>query len=385
MGKRKRIAVLGSTGSIGRQTLDVISKHADTLAAEVLTANANAELLIEQALEFEPNAVVIADKSLYNEVKQALKATDTKVFAGKESIDEVVGWGSVDTVLTALVGFAGLSPTVKAIESGKSVALANKETLVAGGEYVSRLAIAKRVSVLPVDSEHSAIFQCLCGEADNEIETVYLTASGGPFREFSIERMQSVSVEDALKHPNWSMGRKVTIDSATMMNKGLEMIEAKWLFGVSPSQIKPLVHPQSIVHSMVEFADGSLKAQLGAHDMRLPIQYALTYPERKPCPAPRFNPFENGTLTFEPADMEHFPCLALAYAAIEKGGNMPTVLNAANEVAVERFLERKIRFTEIADIIEKALGTFSFVASPTLEDYFLTDSEVRQKLKTDYK
>lgn len=385
MGKRKRIAVLGSTGSIGRQTLDVIRRHADTLAAEVLTANANAELLIEQALEFEPNAVVIADKSLYNEVKQALKATDTKVFAGKESIDEVVGWGSVDMVLTALVGFAGLSPTVKAIESGKSVALANKETLVAGGEYVSRLAIAKRVSVLPVDSEHSAIFQCLCGEADNEIETVYLTASGGPFREFSIERMQSVSVEDALKHPNWSMGRKVTIDSATMMNKGLEMIEAKWLFGVSPSQIKPLVHPQSIVHSMVEFADGSLKAQLGAHDMRLPIQYALTYPERKPCPAPRFNPFENGTLTFEPADMERFPCLALAYAAIEKGGNMPTVLNAANEVAVERFLERKIRFTEIADIIEKALGTFSFVASPTLEDYFLTDSEVRQKLKTDYK
>ena len=385
MTEKKRIAILGSTGSIGKQALDVISQHSDLLTAEVLTANNQADELIAQALKFKPNCVVIANKDLYPKVKEALKDTETKVFAGSESINDVVQLDCVDVVLTALVGFSGLRPTVKAIESGKVIALSNKETLVVGGEYISRLAVEKRVAVLPVDSEHSAIFQCLCGEANNKIRTIYLTASGGPFRTMSLKQMEEVSVAEALKHPNWSMGRKVTIDSASMMNKGLEMIEAKWLFEVDSQNIKAVVHPQSIIHSMVEFEDGSLKAQLGMPDMRLPIQYALTYPQRLPNNVPAYNPFEQGTLTFEPADIERFPCLGLAYQAIERGGNVPAIMNAANEVAVQAFLDGKIKFTHIANIIERAMNTFSYVQKPSLEDYFLTDAEVRQSLEQEYK
>ena len=385
MTEKKRIAILGSTGSIGKQALDVISQHSDLLTAEVLTANNQADELIAQALKFKPNCVVIANKDLYPKVKEALKDTETKVFAGSESINDVVQLDCVDVVLTALVGFSGLRPTVKAIESGKVIALSNKETLVVGGEYISRLAVEKRVAVLPVDSEHSAIFQCLCGEANNKIRTIYLTASGGPFRTMSLKQMEEVSVAEALKHPNWSMGRKVTIDSASMMNKGLEMIEAKWLFGMEARNIKAVVHPQSIIHSMVEFEDGCLKAQLGMPDMRLPIQYALTYPQRLPNNVPAYNPFEQGMLTFEPADIERFPCLGLAYQAIERGGNVPAIMNAANEVAVQAFLDGKIKFTHIANIIERAMNTFSYVQKPSLEDYFLTDAEVRQSLEQEYK
>lgn len=385
MTEKKRIAIIGSTGSIGKQALDVISQHGDLLTAEVLTANNQADELIAQALKFKPNCVVIANKTHYPKVKEALKDTETKVFAGSESINDVVQLDCVDVVLTALVGFSGLRPTVKAIESGKVIALSNKETLVVGGEYISRLAIEKRVAVLPVDSEHSAIFQCLCGEANNKIRTIYLTASGGPFRTMSLKQMEEVSVAEALKHPNWSMGRKVTIDSASMMNKGLEMIEAKWLFGMEARNIKAIVHPQSIIHSMVEFEDGCLKAQLGMPDMCLPIQYALTYPQRLTNNVPAYNPFEQATLTFEQPDTKRFPCLALAYEAIERGGNVPAIMNAANEVAVQAFLDGKIKFTHIANIIERAMNTFSYVQKPSLEDYFLTDAEVRQSLEQEYK
>lgn len=385
MTKKKRIAIIGSTGSIGKQALDVISQHSDLLTAEVLTANNQADELITQALLFKPNCVVIANKEHYSKVKEALKDTETKVFAGSESINDVVQLDCIDMVLTAVVGFAGLQPTVNAIESGKAIALSNKETLVVGGEYISRLAVEKRIPILPVDSEHSAIFQCLCGELNNKIRTIYLTASGGPFRTLSRNEMENVSIEQALNHPNWSMGQKVTIDSASMMNKGLEMIEARWLFDVDPKDIKAVVHPQSIIHSMVEFEDGCLKAQLGMPDMRLPIQYALTFPQRLTNNIPAYNPFEHGTLTFEPADTERFPCLALAYEAIERGGNVPAIMNAANEVAVQAFLDGKIKFTHIANIIERAMNTFSYVQKPSLEDYFLTDAEVRQSLEQEYK
>lgn len=385
MTEKRRIAILGSTGSIGKQALDVISQHSDLLTAEVLTANTQADELIRQALLFKPNCVVIGDKKLYPQVKNALAETETKVFAGRESLDDVVQMDCVDMVLTAIVGFAGLSPTIKAIESGKTIALSNKETLVVGGEYISRLAIDKKVAVLPVDSEHSAVFQCLNGEADNAIRTIYLTASGGPFRQMSRAEMENVTVKQALQHPNWSMGRKVTIDSASMMNKGLEMIEAKWLFGVDAKQIKALIHPQSIIHSMVEFEDGCLKAQLGIADMRLPIQYAFTYPERLPNNSKPFNPFENDTLTFEQPDLNRFPCLALAYDAIERGGNIPAVMNAANEVAVQAFLDGKIGFNRIADIIGESMNTFPHIEKPSLEDYFMTDREVRTKLQNEYK
>lgn len=385
MTEKRRIAILGSTGSIGKQALDVISQHSDLLTAEVLTANTQADELIRQALLFKPNCVVIGDKNLYPQVKNALAETETKVFAGSESLDDVVQMDCVDMVLTAIVGFAGLSPTIKAIESGKTIALSNKETLVVGGEYISRLTIDKKVAVLPVDSEHSAVFQCLNGEADNAIRTIYLTASGGPFRQMSRAEMENVTVKQALQHPNWSMGRKVTIDSASMMNKGLEMIEAKWLFGVDAKQIKALIHPQSIIHSMVEFEDGCLKAQLGIADMRLPIQYAFTYPERLPNNSKPFNPFENDTLTFEQPDLNRFPCLALAYDAIERGGNIPAVMNAANEVAVQAFLDGKIGFNRIADIIGESMNTFPHIEKPSLEDYFMTDREVRTKLQNEYK
>lgn len=385
MTEKRRIAILGSTGSIGKQALDVISQHSDLLTAEVLTANTQADELIKQALLFKPNCVVIGDKNLYPQVKNALAETETKVFAGSESLDDVVQMDCVDMVLTAVVGFAGLSPTIKAIESGKTIALSNKETLVVGGEYISRLAIERKVAVLPVDSEHSAVFQCLNGEVGNAIRTIYLTASGGPFRRMSRADMENVTVEQALRHPNWSMGRKVTIDSASMMNKGLEMIEAKWLFGVEAKQIKAVIHPQSIIHSMVEFEDGCLKAQLGVADMRLPIQYAFMYPDRLPNNSKPFNPFENDTLTFEQPDFDRFPCLALAYEAIEKGGNTPAVMNAANEVAVQAFLDGRIRFTQIADIIANAMNTFSHIKQPSLEDYFMTDREVRTELQNEYK
>lgn len=385
MTEKRRIAILGSTGSIGKQALDVISQHSDLLTAEVLTANTQADELIRQALLFKPNCVVIGDKNLYPQVKNALSETETKVFAGSESLDDVVQMDCVDMVLTAVVGFAGLSPTIKAIKSGKTIALSNKETLVVGGEYISRLAIERKVVVLPVDSEHSAVFQCLNGEVGNAIRTIYLTASGGPFRRMSRADMENVTVEQALRHPNWSMGRKVTIDSASMMNKGLEMIEAKWLFGVEAKQIKAVIHPQSIIHSMVEFEDGCLKAQLGVADMRLPIQYALMYPDRLPNNSKPFNPFENDTLTFEQPDFDRFPCLALAYEAIEKGGNTPAVMNAANEVAVQAFLDGRIRFTQIADIIAKAMNTFSHIEEPSLEDYFMIDREVRTELQNEYK
>lgn len=385
MTEKRRIAILGSTGSIGKQALDVISQHSDLLTAEVLTANTQADELIRQALLFKPNCVVIGDKNLYPQVKNALSETETNVFAGSESLDDVVQMDCVDMVLTAVVGFAGLSPTIKAIKSGKTIALSNKETLVVGGEYISRLAIERKVVVLPVDSEHSAVFQCLNGEVGNAIRTIYLTASGGPFRRMSRADMENVTVEQALRHPNWSMGRKVTIDSASMMNKGLEMIEAKWLFGVEAKQIKAVIHPQSIIHSMVEFEDGCLKAQLGVADMRLPIQYALMYPDRLPNNSKPFNPFENDTLTFEQPDFDRFPCLALAYEAIERGGNMPAVMNAANEVAVQAFLDGRIRFTQIADIIAKAMNTFSHIEEPSLEDYFMTDREVRTELQNEYK
>lgn len=381
MMNKKNVAVIGSTGSIGRQTLDIIAQHPDEFSAEVLTANTQADLLIEQALKFNPNVVVIADKTQYQKVKEALSQTDIKVFAGKESIDDVVQMDCVDIVLMALVGFAGLSPTIKAIEKGKLIALANKETLVVGGEYVMRLAKQNNTAILPVDSEHSAIFQCLIGEINNEINKIYLTASGGPFRNLNAEELSKVSVAQALNHPNWAMGKKVTIDSATLMNKGFEMIEARWLFDIKPSKIEAVIHPQSIIHSMVEFEDGSIKAQLGIADMRLPIQYALSFPERLSNSSEKLDIFKYSTLTFEKPNRELFPCLDMAYYAIEKGGNAPAIMNAANEVAVEAFLKEKIRFIDIASIIEKAFNTFAFVKNPLLEDYFKTDELVKEQLR----
>lgn len=381
MMNKKNVAVIGSTGSIGRQTLDIIAQHPDKFSAEVLTANTQADLLIEQALKFNPNVVVIADKTQYAKVKEALSQTDIKVFAGKESIDDVVQMDCVDIVLMALVGFAGLSPTIKAIEKGKLIALANKETLVVGGEYVMGLAKQNNTAILPVDSEHSAIFQCLIGEINNEINKIYLTASGGPFRNLNAEELSKVGVAQALNHPNWAMGKKVTIDSATLMNKGFEMIEARWLFDIKPSKIEAVIHPQSIIHSMVEFEDGSIKAQLGIADMRLPIQYALSFPERLPNSSEKLDIYKYSTLTFEKPNRELFPCLDMAYYAIEKGGNAPAIMNAANEVAVEAFLKEKIKFIEIGNIIEKAFNTFAFVEKPSLEDYFKTDELVKEQLK----
>ncbi len=383
MMNKKSVAVIGSTGSIGQQTLDIIAQHPDKFSAEVLTANTQSDLLIEQALKFNPNVVVIADKAQYAKVKEALSHTDIKVFAGKESIDDVVQMEYVDIVLMALVGFAGLSPTIKAIEKGKLVALANKETLVVGGEYVMKMAKQNNTAILPVDSEHSAIFQCLIGEINNEINKIYLTASGGPFRCFSKDELSKVTVAQALNHPNWAMGKKVTIDSATLMNKGFEMIEARWLFDIEPKKIEAVIHPQSIIHSMVEFEDGSIKAQLGVADMRLPIQYALNFPERLPNTSEKLDIYKYSTLTFEKPNRELFPCLDLAYYAIERGGNLPAIMNAANEIAVEAFLKEKIKFIEIGNIIEEAFNTFAFVKSPSFEDYFTTDALVKEKLRNE--
>lgn len=372
----KHIAILGSTGSIGTQTLDVARAHADKLTVEVLTAGHNSQLLINQAREFKPNAVVIADESKYNEVKWALADLDIKVWTGAKAIEDVVQMNTVDTVVTAMVGYAGLSSTIKAIEAGKNIALANKETLVVAGELITKLVAKHKVSVTPVDSEHSAIFQCLVGEPD--VEKLIITASGGPFRTKSYDELRTVTPQQALKHPNWNMGAKITIDSATMMNKGLEVIEAHWLFGIPYEQIEVTVHPQSIIHSMVQFIDGSVKAQMGLPDMKLPIQYALSYPDRWPSDFGRINFKSQQPLTFEAPDLDKFRCLALAYEALGKGGNMPAIMNAANEVAVDAFLKGRIGFLDIAETIGKTMQQMPFISQPTYDDYVATDRESRE-------
>lgn len=378
---QKRIAILGSTGSIGTQTLEVVAQHADRFAVEVLTANNNADLLIKQAGQFKPNVVVIGNESLYDHVFSALDPLDIKVYAGDNALASVVQMDSVDIVLTALVGYSGLKPTIAAIEAGKPIALANKETLVVAGELITRLAQEKGVNILPVDSEHSAIFQCLVGEFHNPIEKLILTASGGPFRGKTREELLTVTKAQALKHPNWDMGAKITIDSASLMNKGLEVIEAKWLFGIGLDKIEVVVHPQSIIHSMVQFEDASIKAQLGLPDMRIPIQFALSYPERLKSNFPRFDFMDYPSLTFEKPDTSTFRNLALAYEAIKSGGNKPCILNAANEIAVDGFLKDKIGFLEISDIIEQCLEKVDFVRQPILEDFVNTDKETRIKAR----
>jgi len=376
---KRQIAILGSTGSIGTQALDVIRGHADLFDVYALTANRNADLLIEQALQFSPEMVVIADKQKYPRVKEALSHLPIKVWAGEEALSQVVQAEPIQMVLTAMVGYSGLKPTLNAIRAGKAIALANKETLVVAGDLVTRLASEKQVPILPVDSEHSAIFQCLAGEVNNPIEKIILTASGGPFRSFSKEQLAHVTSKEALKHPNWNMGAKITIDSATLMNKGFEMIEAKWLFGSTTEQIQIVVHPQSIIHSMVQFRDSSIKAQMGLPDMRLPIQYALTYPKRIYSDFERLDFKQFPALTFEEPDKERFRCLELAYRAVRKGGNMPCILNAANEIVVAGFLEDKIGFPAMSDIIEQTMEDVSFIDSPDWEDYIQTDAEARRK------
>ncbi|MDD7564338.1 MAG: 1-deoxy-D-xylulose-5-phosphate reductoisomerase [Alloprevotella sp.] len=373
---KKKIAILGSTGSIGTQALDVVSQHPDLFEARVLTAGRRADLLIDQARRFLPDAVVIADESQYQYVQEALADLPVKVYAGEEALCQVVEGEQIDIVLTALVGFAGLKPTLHAINARKAIALANKETLVVAGELVMQRALARQAPILPVDSEHSAIFQCLAGER-SPIEKIILTASGGPFRLMERERLAAVTPTEALKHPNWQMGAKITIDSATMMNKGFEMIEAKWLFGVSPTDIEIVVHPESIIHSAVQFADGAVKAQLGMPDMRVPIQYALSYPQRLTLNTPKLDLFTLGHLTFEKPDMERFACLALAYEATQSGGNKPCVLNAANEVANLAFREGRLGFLQIAEVIAETMARTPFVAEPSLDTYLATDKEAR--------
>ncbi|HAQ19914.1 MAG TPA: 1-deoxy-D-xylulose-5-phosphate reductoisomerase [Prolixibacteraceae bacterium] len=374
---RKRIAILGSTGSIGTQTLEVISQNPEHFEVEALTANNNIGLLIEQAKQFRPNVVVISNSCHYDQLKDALKDEPVKVYAGREALQQVVQMSTIDVVVTAMVGYSGLIPTCNAIKAGKHIALANKETMVVAGEIINRLAIENRVNIYPVDSEHSAIFQCLVGEFNNEIEKIYLTASGGPFRGYTIEQLAQVTRADALKHPNWDMGPKITIDSATLMNKGFEVIEAKWLFGLKPEQIDVIVHPQSIIHSIVQFCDGSMKAQMGLPDMKLPIQYALNFPERLSSAFPRFSFLDYPKLTFEQPNTKNFRNLALAFEALNQGGNMPCILNAANEVVVQAFLTEKISFLQMPEIIEQAMEKASFTKNPNLEDYVQTDKEVR--------
>lgn len=374
----KKLAILGSTGSIGTQTLDVVRHNPDRFEVYAISANRNAELLVQQALEFHPEVVCIADESLYGTVKSQLATLNCKVWAGADAIAQMVTFPSIDIVVAAMVGYAGLQPTIEAIKAGKTIALANKETLVVAGELICELAQQYHTPILPVDSEHSAIFQSLVGEGDNEIEKILLTASGGPFRTYSLEQMAHVTAADALKHPNWDMGAKITIDSASMMNKGFEVIEAKWLFGVPAEKIQVLVHPQSIIHSAVQFADGAIKAQLGAPDMRLPIQYALAYPERLPSDFPRVDWFAVRNLTFEEPDMSRFPNLRLAYEAIAKGGNIPCVLNAANEVVNLAFREGRCGFLQMSDVIAGTMARATFIAKPTYNDYVATDAEARQ-------
>ncbi|MBS2097770.1 1-deoxy-D-xylulose-5-phosphate reductoisomerase [Carboxylicivirga linearis] len=374
----KKIAILGSTGSIGKQTLEVIEQHPENFSVEVLTANNSVELLIEQATKFQPNTVVIANKEKYKQVSDALSEHDIKVYAGEESIAQVVQMNSIDIVLTAMVGFSGLLPTVNAIKAGKTIALANKETMVVAGDIITKLSLEHKVSILPVDSEHSAIFQCLVGEYHNPVEKIYLTASGGPFRGKDVEFLRKVTRCQALNHPNWSMGDKITIDSASLMNKGLEAIEARWLFGLRPDQIDIVVHPQSIVHSLVQFEDGSMKAQMGLPDMRLPIQYALSFPERLKVNFERFNFLDYPSLTFEKADINVFRNLYLAFEAMKKGGNMPCILNAANEIAVDHFLNKNIGFVEMSEIIEKTMERSTFIDTPTFDDYLNSNTEARE-------
>ena len=375
--EKKKIAILGSTGSIGTQALQVIEEHSDLYEAYVLTANNRVELLIEQARRFMPEAVVIANEDKYEVLRDALADLPVKVYAGAEALCQIVQERPVDVVLTAMVGFAGLKPTISAIKAGKAIALANKETLVVAGELINRLANDYHADIIPVDSEHSAIFQCLAGEV-SPVEKIILTASGGPFRTFSREQLAMVTKAQALKHPNWSMGAKITIDSASMMNKGFEVIEAKWLFGVEPGQIQVVVHPQSIVHSAVQFADGAVKAQLGVPDMRVPIQYAFSYPLRLQSSFERLDLFRIGTLTFEEPDTCRFRNLALAYEALYEGGNMPCIVNAANEVVNRAFLEDRIGFLQMSDVIANTMREASFIKEPTYEDYLQTDAEARR-------
>jgi len=377
--RKKHIAILGSTGSIGTQALEVIGAHPEKFAVEVLTAHRNADLLIVQSLQFQPNTVVIVEESLYDQVFSALDPQGIKVYTGIHALSSVVQMETIDLVLTATVGYAGLLPTIKAIEAGKPIALANKETLVVAGELITSLAQEKGVNIYPVDSEHSAIFQCLVGEFHNKIEKIILTASGGPFRGRDRAFLETVTKADALKHPNWDMGAKVTIDSATLMNKGLEVMEAKWLFGLRPDQIEVVVHPQSIIHSMVQFEDGSIKAQMGLPDMRLPIQFALSYPERLYADYPRFNFADYPALTFESPDVDTFRNLGLAFEALQKGGNMPCILNAANEIAVAEFLKENIRFLQISDVVEACMAKVNYIRTPAYDDYVATDQLTRIK------
>src|SRR5688572_23656267 len=374
---KKRIALFGSTGSIGTQALQVIEANPELFDVEILTAQNNEALLIEQALKFRPNAVVIGDEKKYEAVKDALGSTDIKVFAGENALEEVADFDTYDMMLAAIVGFAGLKPTLKGVEKGKAIALANKETLVVAGDIVMQKAVEHRVPIIPVDSEHSAIFQCLVGETRNKIEKIVLTASGGPFLGKKPNYLVNIKREHALQHPNWNMGAKITIDSATLMNKGLEMIEAKWLFNLKPEQIQVVIHPQSIIHSMVQFEDGSIKAQMGLPDMKLPIQYALGFPKRLPSSFPRYDFKKINTLTFEEPDLRTFRNLVLAIEALNKGGNLPSVLNAANEIAVYAFLRNRINFLDMTDVIEKTMQKVPYIESPTLEEYFVSDGEAR--------
>lgn len=374
---KKRIAIFGSTGSIGTQALEVIHEHPDLFEAEILTAHSNDDLLVQQALRHQPNAVVIVDENKYPKVKEALASTDVKVFAGEKALEEVATFDTYDMMLAAIVGFAGLKPTLRAVENKKAVALANKETLVVAGEIVMNRAVLNKAPILPVDSEHSAIFQCLIGEHRNPIEKIILTASGGPFRGKKPNFLLNVKRDHALQHPNWNMGAKITIDSATLMNKGLEMIEAKWLFNLKPEQVQVVIHPQSIIHSMVQFEDGSIKAQMGLPDMKLPIQYALGFPKRLANDFPRYDFKKINTLTFEEPDIKTFRNLALATEALQKGGNLPCVLNAANEIAVWAFLRNRIGFLDMTDVIERTMQKIPFIQTPTLDEYFESDAEAR--------
>jgi len=374
---KKRIAIFGSTGSIGTQALEVIKAYPDLFEAEILTAQTNDELLVAQALEFKPNAVVIGDEKKYDKVKSALSGTDVKVFCGEEALDEVADFDTYDIMLAAIVGFAGLKPTLKAVSKGKVIALANKETLVVAGDIVMKMALENKSPIIPVDSEHSAIFQCLVGESRNPIEKVILTASGGPFLGKKPNFLVNVKRDHALQHPNWSMGAKITIDSATLMNKGLEMIEARWLFNLRPDQVEVVIHPQSIIHSMVQFEDGSIKAQMGLPDMKLPIQYALGFPERLKSNYPRMNFRKYPNLSFEEPDLKTFRNLQLATEALQKGGNTACVLNAANEIAVWAFLKNRIGFLDITAVVEKSMEHVSFIENPTLQEYFDSDGEAR--------
>lgn len=374
----KQIAILGSTGSIGTQTLDVVRQYPDAFNVYALTANRSIDLLIQQAIEFNPVVVCIADESLYHPLREALSDLPIRVMAGTKAIAEMVTMPAIDVVVAAMVGYAGLRPTIEAIKAKKTIALANKETLVVAGDIICRLAQRHHVKILPVDSEHSAIFQSLVGEDMDSVEKLLLTASGGPFRNYTYEQMQHVTAAQALQHPNWEMGAKITIDSASMMNKGFEVIEARWLFDIPVEKIQVLVHPQSVVHSAVQFVDGSVKAQLGTPDMRMPIQYALTYPERWQSQVPRLDLFSTQQLTFEEPDMQRFPNLRLAYEAIDRGGNMPCILNAANEVVNLAFRENKCGFLQMSEIIEQTMNRTSFIAQPTYEDYVQTDAEARK-------